>query len=701
MKNSGLRRIIALLVAVILVASMAAVAPAAGAEVSGQFRYETLADGTIRVTGYAGEASEVTIPAKINGKPVTAIADRMFYDLLVTITKIVLPDSITTIGKRAFSNCVDLESINIPDGVTTIGEFAFNECMSLKSIVLPDSVTTVGKEAFALCSRLESVRMPSDLKIIPEDMFVGCYKLNNVSIPGGVTSIGDGAFANCSSLESVTIPAGVTAINGTAFLNCKSLKTVNILGNVKSIGRYAFFGCNSLENFSIPGTVKTIDEYAFSGCACFKDVDMPESVTSIGASAFSGTSIESVSIHAGAVSIGAHAFRGCPNLAEITVDDDNPNYSSLDGVLYNKDRTVLMQYPGGKASAEFTVPDTVNTLDNYSFASISNPSRVVIPDNVTVIGQYAFYYNAGVKSVSLPTGLTEIRQYQFYNCTNLSDINIPDGVAVIGSYAFNKCAFPRIVIPDSVTSIKRAAFSACPDLGKVYFLGSPEQWQDLVENGIEAGNEYLLNAAIVFGGTTGETEYSVVNPPSAGANENFVVKITIPAGASKIGILSENGKWMGKKSQGCVSNGDGSDTWMIAMSVGSKGQRTFGIYADYGEGLADTGLRVNISIVRRSVNPLEPSAAAGAITADVAGKVNAPFTFTVVTDTNVEKVGLFNEKGSGISKKQVSKTVNGGAITWVFTASVGSSGSRTFCVKTQGSDKVWQELGSFTIKITK
>ena len=158
------------------------------------------------------------------------IADGAFSDCS-SLTSIVIPDSVTSIGGSAFYGCSSLTSIVIPDSVTSIGGYAFYNCSSLTSITIPDSVTSIGYSAFDGCSSLTSIAIPDSVTSIGRSAFYNCSSLTSITIPDGVTSIGWGAFMGCSNLTSITIPDSVTSIGGEAFYGCDSLTTVYYTGN--------------------------------------------------------------------------------------------------------------------------------------------------------------------------------------------------------------------------------------------------------------------------------------------------------------------------------------------------------------------------------------------------------------------------------------------------------------------------------------
>ena len=165
-----------------------------------------------------------------------------------------IPDSVTTIGEKAFYNCSNLESVTIGNGVTEIGSYAFEGCTSLESVTIPDSVTEINWYTFKDCTGLTSVTIPDSVTAIGGSAFEGCTNLTNVTIPSGVTEINRSAFSGCTGLTSVTIPDSVTAIGYSAFEDCTSLTSVTIPDSVTFIGEWAFDGCSSLTTVNYKGS---------------------------------------------------------------------------------------------------------------------------------------------------------------------------------------------------------------------------------------------------------------------------------------------------------------------------------------------------------------------------------------------------------------------------------------------------------------
>ena len=203
-------------------------------------------------------------------------------------TNYTIPNSVTTIGEGAFSNCNSLTSINIPNSVTTIGESAFWGCTSLTSINIPNNVTTIGNRAFGACFSLTNINIPNNVTTIGEGAFSNCNSLTSINIPNNVTTIGEGAFWQCFSLTSINIPNGVTTIGEKAFWECTSLTSINIPNSVTTIGEGAFWNCNSLTSINIPNSVTTIGNSAFRFCKSLTSINIPNSVKRIGYFAFAG-----------------------------------------------------------------------------------------------------------------------------------------------------------------------------------------------------------------------------------------------------------------------------------------------------------------------------------------------------------------------------------------------------------------------------
>ncbi len=283
--------------------------------------------------------------------------------------------------------------------------------------------------------------------------------ITGVTIENGVTSIGDYAFYDCSGLTSVTIPDGVTNIGNSAFYNCSSLENVYITdiaawcnidfkSNSSNPLCYAYnfyLNGNLVTDLEIPSSVTSIGNYAFSGCISIESVTIPDSVTSIGDYAFSGCGkLTSVTIGTGVTSINNNAFYNCSTLKDIIVNEDNPYYCLVDGNLFNKDKTELIQYAIGKTDTSYVIPGGVTSINNNAFYKCSALTSITIPDSVTSIGEWAFYYCSGLKSIN-------VNEDNPYYCSVDGNLFNKDKTELI-QYAIGKTD-TGYDVPDSVTSI--------------------------------------------------------------------------------------------------------------------------------------------------------------------------------------------------------------------------------------------------------
>lgn len=334
------------------------VATTAGAESYGDYTYRLRTDseltGTIEITGYSGNNSELKIIDNINGNPVTRLADNAFKNCK-NLTKVVVPDSVVNMGDYVFYGCVNLDEINIPDDMNYIGKYSFDNtkilnnqsetlkyignwvidcknvedvsikngtrgiagrafeyCTKLKNIIIPEGVVRISVDAFYYCSNLTSITLPDSLKYISWYAFGWCTNLESITIPSGVTWVGDDAFAYCRKLKSISIPQGVSQISHWIFYDCTNLESITIYDGIEFIGIYAFYDCTKLKEIAIPSSVKSIQKYAFAYCRSLQNVVLPRSVTSLGDKAFLNcSSLETITIPDSVTEISSSAFDGC------------------------------------------------------------------------------------------------------------------------------------------------------------------------------------------------------------------------------------------------------------------------------------------------------------------------------------------------------------------------------------------------------
>lgn len=314
------------------------------------------------------------------------------------------------------------------DGTVTITDYSGKDTViSIPSAINGKKVTSIGDKAFQTCSILTSITIPNSVNSIGDRAFYCCDSLTSITIPNSVTSIGASAFSKCTSLKSIAIPSSVTSIGDYTFSECTSLTSITIPSSVTSIGNWMFSKCSSLTSIKIPNSVTSIGIWAFMDCTSLASITIPNSVTDIGPS----------------------AFNGCTSLTSITVDPNNKNYSSKDNVLFNKNKTKLIQYPTGNTRTAYTIPNSVTSIEERAFEDSTNLTNVTIPNSVTNIDDFAFSGCTGLTSITIPNSVTSIGPFAFSKCTSLKSITIPKSVTSIGDYAFSECNSLTSITVDS------------------------------------------------------------------------------------------------------------------------------------------------------------------------------------------------------------------------------------------------------------
>lgn len=316
----------------------------------------------------------------------------------------VISDGITRMGGNTFENCTNLTKVTLPDGLEGIGDLAFYNCENLKSITIPDSATYIGAFAFYNCVDIESIK-----------------------IPNSVTEIWDGAFFGCTGLKSIKITDKLVYMYNQVFENCKSLTNITLPNSLTSIGMYTFSGCTGLKSITIP---KNVEYISFS------------------------------------------AFEDCTNLIEIKVDKKNKYFvSDKYGVLYNKNKTTLYQFPIGSTMTSYTISASIKEIYYGAFYGNKNLESIKVHKNNKnfVADKYGVLYNkdktnliqcpikSKATSYTIPKSVMNINKRAFENCTNIKSLTIPTSVEYIGF----------------------SAFLNCDNLEDIYYKGKEKQWKEI------------------------------------------------------------------------------------------------------------------------------------------------------------------------------------------------------------------------------
>ncbi len=485
---------------------------------------------------------DITIP-----ESVISIGNNAFR-FCGSLTDIKIPSGVSSIGSYAFDGCSSLTGITIPAGVTSIGASAFSDCAGLLSIDVEagnQHYSSVGGVlfnedqteliAYPTGKSEDAYSIPASVTSLVSSSFRGC-SLTGITIPDGVTSVGSYVFYDCSSLASIILPSGLTSIGYSMFRNCSSLAEITVPVGVISIGSYAFNGCSLLEVITIPSGVTSMGTYTFSGCSGLSSImveagnlqytsvdgvlfnadqteivaypggksggySIPDSVTSLGSGAFSDCSaLTGITMPDWFSDNIRYAFYGCSGLESIDVEAGHPQYSSIDGVVFNTDQTELIKYPEGKPGV-YSVPDGVTRIGNLAFGYCNSLSGITFPASLTHMGGWAFRWGTSLPSITIPAGVTSDHG-AYLECTGFESIfveegnlqytsvdgvlfntnqtelvaypagrsgaySVPEGVISLGSDAFSEGGVTNVTFPDSLSIIGPWAFSQCHSLTNI------------------------------------------------------------------------------------------------------------------------------------------------------------------------------------------------------------------------------------------
>lgn len=466
--------------------------------IAGDFIIDSVDEGTIRILGYTGSDTVLNMPSTLGGKSVVEIGDEVFKNNS-SITKIVLPNTVTKVGDEAFANMSSLDEIVLDNNLTTVGQNILLGSTSLTKISMkagpiilasffdyekdniPNDLTVTlsyggyrpNSYAFKNIGKRFSVILDNSWTSLTDSCFEST-PITSIEFSETVTNIGHRAFYGCSNIQSITIPNNVVIFGEDVFDRCYNLASINLPSNLTYIPAGMFSYCTALKTFVIPSGITRIDSTAFSGSG-LSAILIPSSVTQIKTSVFSGTSLKNVFY------TGTKA-----QWNSISVDSYNTDLSTAE-IEYESSVTSLSQ-----------VSDS-----NYSYV-LTNDNRVC--DFRTVdksMNEFNF-------ETDLP-GLTisSLADYAFRDCVNLPAIAIPSGVKNIGQLSFYGCTnMSAIAIPKSIKTIQYNVFSEYDRLQMILYEGTEEEWNQISIS--SSGNTTLNNAVVVCGceGITGFTRVS-------------------------------------------------------------------------------------------------------------------------------------------------------------------------------------------------
>ncbi|MGN1297225.1 MAG: leucine-rich repeat protein [Clostridia bacterium] len=529
---------------------------------------------------------ELIIPSELEGQAVTNLD---YYGSFIedtalrnSITKVIIPDSITSIGSNNFSGWTSLTEVIIPESVTTIERNAFSNTPFYNNmedgviylgkvlytykgdmpndfeLVIPEGIVGISPYAFYERSMPKSIKLPGTLKTIGSYAFyntgienivigdidtkynhllilnsscfnrenmisfvsyvpvgvessIGGTNLKSAEFLGGISGIGSNCFSGCTNLSNIVfgeLPDDIDTsednywvggIGELAFYNCSSLTSITLPKNIDTLGAGAFSMCSNLQEFIVNGTLTSVAKDAFKGTKLvsselFSNDDtitsaiVPEGVSVLEEFSFyNSKNLKNIHLPSTLSSISSKAFYGCNSLENVTIAEDNQNFSVEDGIIYSKDKTVLIRcLPGkdnsvkipntvttiqpfafkacSKLKGEIIIPGNVTTISNCAFQGCTSEVKLVISEGVTTIGYSAFANSKFTGDLIIPNSVTSLGRKAFFNCYNLNgNLRISNNISYIHEYTFYNCYNLKgdIIIPDKLTSIDRGAFKNC------------------------------------------------------------------------------------------------------------------------------------------------------------------------------------------------------------------------------------------------
>ena len=435
---------------------------------------------------------------------------------LYNVKNIEIPASVTEIDKAAFQECISLESIVIPEGIAQISERTFNWCKNLETITIPVTVTSIGFEAFNGCEALTTINY-AGTKALWDEIFIDDKNecLSKATINYGNISEIPTETVEVAVSEAASRIAGLSGRNRVIMTGECSSETVSQIGNALKNS-----SAQVLLDLSDVSGLTEIPQACFRESNSLVEITLPECVTNINNWTFAYSNLRAINIPANVEYIANEAFVGCVQLTNIDVAENNSYFSSENGVIYNKEKSVLLSYPSASGRVEFL--DSVIRIGDYAFKN-SRIETLNIPDHITSMGVGAFYNCYSLTSVESFGGVSSIPNLAFYCCTSLESITVPENIISIGSSVFDCCVnlkdveiqgnisviddrtfyncrdMNTISIPASVTEIKDGAFLQCEALETVNYAGTEELW---IQISIGDNNDSLSNATINYGNIT-------------------------------------------------------------------------------------------------------------------------------------------------------------------------------------------------------
>lgn len=329
----------------------------------------------------------------------------------------------------------------------------------------------VGNSMFSNCATLQRITLPSEALAIGNDAFGGAVGLTQVNMGDRIKSIGATSFYN-TSIEELFIPDSCTSIGTQAFWSVETLRKIHLPASLKSLKMGVFYFCVNLNDVVIPEGVTKIEDLAFFNCQNLSSINIPKTVTEIN----------------------THAFNRCYSLTDFDVDEDNSAYCDLDGVLFDKDMTILQLYPVAKPAEEYIIPDNVRGLQNDAFWEADNLKRIVMDRELEVIGNGTFSDCDQLEEIVFSGKETSIGQEAFAWCHSLKQVNLPASVQTLGHTMFMDAGLTSFSLPEGQSNMPYNMLYSCHNLTEATLPSTCTYVEDGAFYGCDAMTKLTINA---------------------------------------------------------------------------------------------------------------------------------------------------------------------------------------------------------------